>query len=160
MSAPAMADATVPPPVRRPPAPSGAARGLLGHARDGLREANETVVTTERYAAAHLSALRIAAAVLAARTQPADRRRGRPLSAWVLLQAIAPELSEWATFFAAGADKRAAAEAGLAAFVSARDADDLVRQTWIFLELVERILGVSCGAPVRRPASAVAVVLA
>ena len=42
------------------------------------------------------------------------RARGRQQSnAWVLLAEVAPELEEWARFFAAGAAKRAAAEAGL-----------------------------------------------
>ena len=70
-----------------------------------------TTVATERYAAAHLAALRTAAAVLAVRTRPAAHQR--PRNVWVLLPQVAPELTEWAAFFAAGAGKRAAAEAGL-----------------------------------------------
>lgn len=138
MSAPTIAD-----PMSAHPVRSGAAVGLLEHARHGLREAAATVTATDRYAAAHLSALRIAAAVLAARTHPADRRRGRPISAWVLLQRSAPELGEWAAFFAAGAAKRAAAEAGLASYVSDRDADDLLRQTRVFLGVAEEALGLT-----------------
>ena len=64
--------------------------------------------------------------MLAARTRPEPARR-RPRSAWVLLGQVAPELGEWATFFAAGAAKRAAAEAGLSHAVTEREADDLVR---------------------------------
>jgi regulator of protease activity HflC (stomatin/prohibitin superfamily) len=54
---------------------------------------------------------------------------------------IAPEFSEWAEFFAAGATKRAAAEAGLRGVVTAREADDLVREVEQFLGLVARQLG-------------------
>ncbi|MDT7544455.1 MAG: hypothetical protein QOE99_565, partial [Actinomycetota bacterium] len=54
---------------------------------------------------------------------------------------VAPELGEWAAFFAAGARKRAAAEAGLPAAVTPREADDLVRDAETFLAVVETTLG-------------------
>ena len=82
-------------------------------------------------------------AVLAARSEPPGAVIRRwPTSAWVLLRSMAPELSEWATFFAAGARKRAAAEAGSPQAVSARDADDLLRAVGTFLAVVETTLGV------------------
>jgi hypothetical protein len=59
----------------------------------------------------------------------------------VLLEQVAPELGEWATFFAAGAAKRAAAEAGLSHAVTGREADDLVRDVGGFLAVVEHLLG-------------------
>jgi hypothetical protein len=59
----------------------------------------------------------------------------------VLLAEVAPELEEWATFFAAGAGKRAAAEAGSTRAVAEREADDLVREADRFLAVVERSLG-------------------
>ncbi|CAA9324924.1 MAG: FIG01122694: hypothetical protein [uncultured Frankineae bacterium] len=118
---------------------------LLALARRGLVEACEAATAGERYAAAHLAALRVAAAVLACRARPAGdptaARRTRPTSAWVLLAAVAPELGEWATFFAAGAGKRAAAEAGLPSAVTPREADDLVRDVEAFLVVVEGSLG-------------------
>ncbi len=115
---------------------------LLVLARRGLVEACSAATPGERYAAAHLAALRVAAAVLACRARPAGQaRRGRPTSAWVLLTRIAPELGEWAAFFAAGAAKRAAAEAGIASAVTAREADDLVREVQAFLVMVEPTLG-------------------
>jgi hypothetical protein len=113
---------------------------FLATARLALREAERAESPGERYATAHLGALRAAAAVLAARARPTDVRR-RPTSAWVLLTSVAPELGEWATYFAAGADKRAAALAGLRTAVTAREADDLLRDTFIFLALVETTLG-------------------
>ncbi|MGF7239092.1 MAG: SAV_6107 family HEPN domain-containing protein [Frankia sp.] len=132
------------PPVRLAPPPIGLPRrsrdALLAAARNGLTEAALAPVPGERYALAHLSALRLAAAVLADRAQSVPGHRGRPLSAWRLLIRVAPELEEWANFFAAGAAKRAAAEAGLPV-VTRRDADDLIRQTEAFLEVVEVTLG-------------------
>ncbi|WP_374216301.1 SAV_6107 family HEPN domain-containing protein [Frankia sp. R82] len=113
---------------------------LLAAARRGLGEAEYTPHTPQRYAQAHLAALRAAAAVLADRARPRPGRRGRPLSAWCLLVRVAPELGEWADFFAAGAGRRAAAEAGLSV-VGRRETDDLIRQVHLFLGAVERALG-------------------
>ena len=95
-----------------------------------------------RYACAHVAALRAAAALLAARARPAAPTRRRPQkNAWVLLAEVAPELAEWAGFFAAGAAKRAAAEAGSTRAVTEREADDLVRDADRFLGVVEQSLG-------------------
>ena len=125
----------------RPGLPAASRDLLAGSAREllGAVAADESET---RYARAHLAALRAAAAVLAARARPRGRRAGGVRSAWVLLAEVAPELGEWAAFFAAGAGKRAAAEAGLAGVVSEREADDLVREVETFLALVARILGV------------------
>ena len=119
-----------------------AARDLLGTARHDLATAMVTTVSTERYAAAHLAALRAAAAVLAVRTRPgrhqaAAQRVGR------CCRRSRPELTEWAAFFAAGAGKRAAAEAGLSRAVTPREADDLLRDAQTFLALVETTLGLA-----------------
>ena len=130
-----------------PPALPAAASALLGQAHRGLAAAAASPDPRERYATAHLAALRAAAAVLAARTRPEAGRR-RPRSAWVLLGQVAPELGEWATFFAAGAGKRAAAEAGLSRAVTEREADDLVRDVRNFLAVVEAGLEIE---PVRYP---------
>ena len=119
-----------------PPIPQ-AARDLLADAGRGLGRAMRASDAADRYAAAHLAALRAAAAVLAARAKPVRGRRG---SAWELISRVAPEFSEWAAFFAAGSAKRQAAEAGLQRMVTARDADDMVRQVGAFLDLVEDAL--------------------
>ena len=58
-----------------------------------------------------------------------------------------PELAEWASFFAAGAAKRAAAEAGSTRAVTEREADDLVRDADRFLAVVEQSLGLVPHAP-------------
>jgi len=110
---------------------------LLSLAHQGLAEAEQTRSPSERYALAHLAALRAAAAVLSCR---AHESRTRPTSAWVLLSKVAPELTEWAQFFASGAEKRAAAEAGIVGVVSPREADDLLRDAASFLSVVETTL--------------------
>lgn len=110
---------------------------LLRLARQGLDEAAMTGQDGLRYATAHLAALRAAAAVLAARARPAPGMRNRMTSVWALLTRVAPDLGEWAAFFAAGAVKRAAAEAGVPRVVSARDADDLLRAAEQFTAVVE-----------------------
>jgi len=119
-------------------------RELLTLARRGLEEAAEIRTDGMRYATAHLAALRAAAAVLAARAAPASPgKRSRVTSVWSLLVLVAPELTEWAAFFAAGASKRSAAEAGIPRVVSAREADDLLRSAEQFIAVVEVGLGFS-----------------
>ena len=118
-----------------------AVTGLLTASRQGLADAEGARVAGERYSLAHLAALRAAAAVLAARTRP-HSRKGRPVSAWRLLIEVAPELKEWADFFAAGASKRAAAEAGRPV-VTQREADDLIRDAERFLLVVLGVLGLA-----------------
>lgn len=115
------------------------ARDLMGAAARGLVEAYVTTDPAQRYSAAHLSALRAAAAVLAVRAAPV--RRGRIRSVWAVLPTVAPQLAEWSAFFAAGASKRAAAEAGLSDSVTQRQADDLVRDAESFLFVVAEIIG-------------------
>jgi hypothetical protein len=116
---------------------------LLAMARTGLAEAVQTPADGLRYATAHLAALRAAAAVLAAWARPEPGRRNRLTSVWALLTAVAPELGEWASFFAAGASKRAAAEAGIPRVVSQREADDLTRLAGSFVAVVELALGLT-----------------
>lgn len=122
----------------------------LERAATSLREAITSTGVPERYAQAHVSALRATAALLAARARPTTTgRRSRQKNAWVLLAEVAPELEEWATFFAAGAAKRAAAETGSRRAVTPREADDLVRDADRFLGLVETSLGLTEHAPIR-----------
>jgi hypothetical protein len=116
----------------------------LARAAESLHEAVVAPDVPTRYACAHVAALRAAAALLAARARPAGSpgsRRRPQKNAWVLLAEVAPELTEWATFFAAGAGKRAAAEAGSTRAVTEREADDLVRDADRFLGVVEQALG-------------------
>jgi hypothetical protein len=112
-----------------------AAGALFEQARRALLDAEYSAHPVDRYAQAHLAALRAAAAVLAARARP--RRRSRPASAWVLLATVAPELEEWSAYFATTSATRSAAEAGVRRLVTTRDADDLVRQAGEFLTLAQ-----------------------
>lgn len=116
---------------------------LLALAQLGLTEAAHTEADGLRYATAHLAALRAAAALLAARARPEPRRRNRLTSVWALLTSVAPEMGEWAAFFAAGASKRAAAEAGIPRAVTTREADDLTRAAEEFVEVVAGELGLA-----------------
>lgn len=121
---------------------AGTVLDLVDRTRVGLLQACHAESADERYRLAHLAALRAAAAVLAA-----DARRApgsRPRNVWAVLPAVAPELSEWAQFFEGSARRRSALDRG-AVTVSTRDADDLVRQVEIFLELVLAHLGLPMG---------------
>ena len=125
---------------------------LLDRSRASLLEACRTSDAGERYVEAHLGALRAAAALLAARSLPSgagssssgrairtSTTRSRPRSVWELLPRVAPELTEWAAFFAASARRRAAIERG--GRIGARESDDLLRQAENFLEIVQDLLG-------------------
>lgn len=126
--------------ILRPPGVPGSTLELLDRSREGLRRAEETSDRAERYVQAHLAALRAAAAVLAVRGRP--RRSGSPLNVWVVLPRVAPELTEWAAYFAAGAPRRQAVEAGRTGVVTTREADDLLRAAGDFLTVVSTELGV------------------
>lgn len=115
----------------------------LSRSAESLAEAIGATDVPTRYACAHVAALRAAAALLAARARPEPTRGRRQKNAWVLLAQVAPELEEWARFFAGGAGKRAAAEAGSIRAVSEREADDLVRDADRFLAIVEDSLGLA-----------------
>jgi len=137
--------------LRRASAPP-AALDLLAQAQHGLDEAAAMETANERYATAHLAALRTAAAVLAVRGRPEARtapRRGAPArrprrpairSAWELLPEVAPELAEWSALFAAGAARRARAEAGITGAATWAQADELLHHAGMFHRLVERML--------------------
>ncbi|MEJ5944470.1 SAV_6107 family HEPN domain-containing protein, partial [Pseudokineococcus basanitobsidens] len=79
-------------------------------------------------------------------------RRGGVLGVWDVLPRVAPELGEWALLFAAGAPRRAAVEAGRAGAVTARDADDLLRDAETFAGVVSSALGLGAGLGLPRPA--------
>lgn len=123
------------------PAPPASATvlELLDRSGASLLHASHSGEAGDRYVAAHLGALRAAAAVLAARTSPS--RPSRPRSVWEVLPAVAPELSEWAIFFAASGRQRAAIERGCRT-LAPREADDLLRQAEAFLDIVHDLLGV------------------
>lgn len=111
----------------------------LALARAALIQAELAEHPADRFLAAHLAALRVAAVVLAARAHTASRRGGLN-DIWRLLARVAPEYGEWAGFFAATALKRRAVAAGATSLVSLREADDLIRDASLFCEEVARRL--------------------
>lgn len=119
------------------PAVPPTAVALLSQAEHGLVEAARQPHPAHRYADGYLCALRAAAAMLAVRGRP-HRGRAKPTSVWTLLSSVAPEMREWAAFFASCSGTRAAVQAGLLHRVGPRDADDLLRHTAEFVALVRR----------------------
>jgi hypothetical protein len=115
-----------------------AALTLIDRSSAGLLQGCAARSAAERYVAAHLAALRSAAAVLSVRGRSS---RGGPRSVWDLLPRVAPELTEWAAFFAATATRRAAIETGRSETVTPREADDLLREAEAFQHAVESVLG-------------------
>ena len=138
-------------PMRWQPPVSPAAVSLLTQAQRGLAEAVGETDPVHRFISSYLSALRAAAAVLSAKGRP-HRGRARPASVWVLLEAEAPELGEWATYFAANSATQAAAQAGNTRKVTEELADELVQRTRQFLELARRAV---YPEPTERPAEQV-----
>jgi hypothetical protein len=129
-------------PLRRPPAPP-AVFELLERSHATLESACRTSDASERYLDAHLGALRAAAALVAARTTPSPR--SRPRSVWQVLPTLAPDLGEWAAFFAGTATRRAVIDRG--GWISPREADDLLRQAEMFLEIIQDQLGIPQTVP-------------
>lgn len=128
---------------------------LVDRSRTGLLTACHAEAAGERFTLAHLAALRAAAALLAARGQVGRRSPRR--SVWEMLPLVAPDLTEWAGFFAGTGRRRQAIERG-SLEVGTREADDLARQAETFLELVLDRLGLPVQpsltdrmAPVIRP---------
>ncbi|PPK64154.1 SAV_6107 family HEPN domain-containing protein [Actinokineospora auranticolor] len=121
-------------PVQAPPA---AAVSLLRQAERGFAAIEVDAAPAARFTESYLCALRAAAAMLALRGRP-HRGRAKPTSVWTLMSSVAPEMREWAAFFASCSATRAAVQAGITSRVGPRAADDLHRQTAEFLDLVHR----------------------
>ena len=110
---------------------------LLDAASEALRRAHWGSSAAVRYELAYLCVLRTGAAVLARRVRPGSLPT-RPHPIWGLLASAAPELAEWAQFFAVCGTCNAAAQGG--ARVSARQADDLIRDAGTFLAIVRSMV--------------------
>ena len=126
-----------------PQSPSPASlRADLQRAHAAIAEAELATNPNERFLAAHLAALRVAAIILRVRAGAAPTRQpGRPRNAWRLVAEVAPEFARWAAYFAATEAKRDAVRSGEATTISPQEADDLVRDARAFLLVVERSLG-------------------
>jgi hypothetical protein len=123
-------------PAVRPALPAGALSALI-QARTCLNDAEQAARPVERYVAAYLAALRAATAIVVVRSP--QRGSARLVSVWRLLGEVAPELADWAAFFAARSERRAAAEAGVPG-VSDTDADEMLWRAVEFLGIVNRCL--------------------
>ncbi len=111
-----------------------AAVELLHAAGESLTAAHLAGDVRARAAATRLAVLRAATAMLAVR--PAAEPR-RALDVWSALPRVAPELTEWAQFFAAVLPEEG--ERGW--WPSVREADDLLRQGEEFAAVVAGQLG-------------------
>ncbi|OYO18294.1 SAV_6107 family HEPN domain-containing protein [Enemella evansiae] len=112
----------------------------LARARATLVQAELTTPAADRYLTAHRAAGQVAAVVLAMRCRPGRQPARR--NAWGLLAEVAPELAEWAGFFLALQGKCEVLRAGASNLVSAREADDLVREAAAFHDQVTgRLVG-------------------
>ncbi len=118
-----------------------AAPGLSGRTAELLSRADAELVAAqfssepwEKFAHAHLAALRAGAAVLAER-QPLSRRR-QTRTVWELLDQVMPELSRWTAYFAGGAALRAAVDAGRFDAVSDERAEQVLCHAEDFLDVV------------------------
>jgi len=115
-----------------PDGPIGALRADLRRVRSVLDEAELAGSPAERHAAAQRAALGVAAVVLAMRGVRVRTRR----NVWQVLSTTVPEYAEWAGFFAATAqDPKQPTR-----HITAREADDLVRDAGTFADTVSRRL--------------------
>ncbi|KGN33209.1 chromosome partition protein smc [Knoellia sinensis KCTC 19936] len=127
------------------------ALALLEQSRQCLAEAYAAEFATARYVTSQDAAMRAAAALVAGHSRGGRSRRQ---DLWPLLAARAPELGEWADFFALAAVRRREVEAH-AVRVSVREADDLLRAAETFVGLAGTTLGMpGADRSVRRLAAA------
>ena len=113
---------------------------LLSCAGESLAAAHMARSVPERSSGTRLAVLRAAAAVLAVRGRTTGA--AGPVDVWRLLPQVAPELTEWADFFATVLPEGGARPGhGASGPMSVREVDDLLRQGEDFVRLVAGILG-------------------
>ena len=108
----------------------------LQSARTELDGAELASHPNQRYAAAYRATLKVAAEVIGVCRPQLDSTR--PRNVWDLVSQLAPELAEWAGFFAAVQDRALAVAADQRSIVSEREADDLLRDAGAFTDQVTR----------------------
>lgn len=113
---------------------------LFAQAAQGLAAAAHETEPAARFAAAYSAALRTAAAVLVSYGSP-HRARRKPQSVWELLPRTAPELGEWAAYFAGWSDTHVAAQAGRTRRVDAGDAGEISTRAEAFLTHARSMTG-------------------
>ncbi|WP_197322003.1 SAV_6107 family HEPN domain-containing protein [Saccharomonospora sp. NB11] len=122
---------------RRPASPEAAS--LVAQAGHGLAEVARETTAATRFVAAYASALRAGAAILVAKGRP-HRRVAKPQSTWTLLAEAAPEVRQWAEYFATHSATHAAAQAGITRRVTAESAEELRRRAADFVALAARVV--------------------
>jgi hypothetical protein len=140
-----------------PAAAGGSAAPLPPSAIDLMSRSDAELVAAqlsgepdERFLHAHLAALRAGAALLAVTGRPS--RRPAPRTVWEMVVLVAPELSEWTSFFADAAATRSAIEAGRDGHVDDRRAEVALAAAEDFQEAVRaRLAGQSTGSDVQLP---------
>ncbi|MEO6021478.1 MAG: SAV_6107 family HEPN domain-containing protein [Knoellia sp.] len=123
---------------------AGPALALLEQSRQCLAEAYAAELAAARYVTSQDAAMRAAAALVAGQRGHGRRGRGSYQDLWPLLATQAPELGEWADFFALAAVRRQEIELHTVR-VSVREADDLLRAAETFVEAVTITLGMPRG---------------
>jgi hypothetical protein len=108
----------------------------LQAARTELDGAELASHPNQRYAAAYRATLKVAAEIIGVCRPQLDSTR--PRNVWDLVSQLAPELAEWAGFFAAVQDRAHAVAADQRPIVSEREADDLLRDASAFTDQVAR----------------------
>lgn len=127
-------------PVPQSALPAASPRDLLEKALRGLDEAPTMPTEALQYGAAHLAAMRAAAALLAARATAAPGHQQSPArSVWYLAKQVAPELERELEYWASQAVGRAGADEGFLTFTAA-DADRAIQDAAEFVTLVARTL--------------------
>lgn len=115
------------------------AMDLLTCAGESLAAAHLARTVAERSSGTRLAVLRAAAAVLSVRGRAAS---SGPVDVWHVLPRVAPELTEWADFFATVLPEGGSRPGhGPAGPMSVREVDDLLRQGEDFVRIVAGLLG-------------------
>ncbi|MGL5864610.1 MAG: SAV_6107 family HEPN domain-containing protein [Dermatophilaceae bacterium] len=129
---------------------------LLDRAREAILAGYTATAASRRYLAASLAALRGAAALVAGTPSrpalPLTVGSG-PHDVWFLAATVAPDLAEWSQRFAVVTGRRVAIESGDLR-VGPREADDLLRDAEVFVDLAAARLGVPSARLERRLAPA------
>ncbi|MEV0948747.1 SAV_6107 family HEPN domain-containing protein [Rhodococcus sp. NPDC049939] len=133
-----------------PPPASRRGSVLLGRADALLSQSAGASSPADRFHSAYLAALRGAAAILAtAEVGSSGTRRARTRNAWVLLADAAPDLANWAEYFAGHSATRAAIEAGMSRTLTDWEADEFFLDVGRFLQAVEDRIGYDIGLGLR-----------
>lgn len=122
---------------------SEAATQLLARSDAEIVAATLASGADETFLHAHLAALRAGAALVQARGRPTGRPA--PRAVWDMVAVVAPDLAQWAAFFADNAAARAAVEAGRGDAVDRGRAERALVAAEDFADAVRAELGVAAG---------------